>query len=114
MLNTNILVLAGTALFAANAYCFSLTPNTFSRQLHRCDGLSGLKQTKMKFDLDQENQLPLNRRAALGSVAALIAGSWLDRVAPAAAKLDPRPPTPDDLLVYFGAGCFWHVQVIAK
>jgi hypothetical protein len=55
----------------------------------------------------------LNRRAVLGSVGALIAGSFIERVAPAAAKLDPRPPTPDDLLVYFGAGCFWHVQVLA-
>jgi hypothetical protein len=24
--------------------------------------------------------------------------------------LEARPPTEDDLLLYFGAGCFWHVQ----
>jgi hypothetical protein len=30
--------------------------------------------------------------------------------APASAKLDPRLPTPDDLTIYVGAGCFWHVQ----
>ena len=114
MMSTNFLLLIGSALFATNAYCFSLTTNTFSRQLQRCGGSSGLKEIKMKLGPDQENRLPLNRRAVLGSGAALIAGSWLNRVAPAAAKLDPRPPTPDDLLVYFGAGCFWHVQVIEK
>ena len=53
----------------------------------------------------------LSRRAVLGSAGALIAGNVLEKIAPASAKLDPRPPTPDDLLVYFGAGCFWHVQV---
>jgi hypothetical protein len=106
------LVLLGIALFATNANCFSLTTTTFSRQLQRFGGLTGLKQIKMTSGPDQDNRLLLNRRAALGSVAALIAGSWINRVTPASAKLDPRPPTPDDLLVYFGAGCFWHVQVI--
>merc|ERR1711966_52815 len=37
-------------------------------------------------------------------------GCAVRRLPPAAAKLDPRLPTPDDLLVYMGAGCFWHVQ----
>jgi len=53
-----------------------------------------------------------SRRSALRS-AALVAGSLLlgqGAPEPAAAKLDPRLPTPDDLLVYMGAGCFWHVQ----
>jgi len=48
----------------------------------------------------------------LGS-AALVAGSILlgqTSPAPAVAKLDPRLPTPDDLTIYVGAGCFWHVQ----
>jgi peptide methionine sulfoxide reductase MsrA len=27
-----------------------------------------------------------------------------------AAGLEARPPSEDDLLLYFGAGCFWHVQ----
>ena len=54
-----------------------------------------------------------SRRSVLAS-AALAAGSVVlgqtSLAAPASAKLDPRLPTPDDLTIYVGAGCFWHVQ----
>jgi len=54
-----------------------------------------------------------SRRSVLAS-AALAAGSVVlgqtSFAAPASAKLDPRLPTPDDLTIYVGAGCFWHVQ----
>jgi len=54
-----------------------------------------------------------SRRSVLGS-AALVAGSLVlgqtGFAAPATAALDPRPPSPDDLTIYVGAGCFWHVQ----
>ena len=57
-------------------------------------------------------QALVGRRLALTTIGTLLAGGLLgSRVAPASAKLDPRPPSPDDLDVYFGAGCFWHVQV---
>ena len=106
-----VFLLAGAAIFASNASCFSFDPTAFTR-LERCGKFSGLKQSKMNLSPVQDDRPPMNRRAVLGSVGAMIAGSLLNRVAPAAAKLDPRPPSPDDQLVYFGAGCFWHVQVI--
>jgi len=63
--------------------------------------------TNMKLSM----QMQTSRRSVLGSAAVALAGSiLLEPVAPAAAKLDPRLPTPDDLLIYVGAGCFWHVQ----
>ena len=49
-----------------------------------------------------------SRRAVVGSAAAFLAGNLWQAVEPAAAVA--RLPSDDDVLVYVGAGCFWHVQ----
>jgi len=49
-----------------------------------------------------------SRRAVLGSAAAVIAGNLIQGApAPSAAA---RLPADDDVTIYVGAGCFWHVQ----
>jgi hypothetical protein len=75
--------------------------------------LKCMKSSRIEMNLrpNLENTAALSRRSLLGSAGALIAGNVFEKIKPASAKLDPRPPSPDDLLVYFGAGCFWHVQV---
>ena len=52
--------------------------------------------------------VPSSRRAFLGSATVVAGGLLLGESAPVAAET--RPPAADDVLIYVGAGCFWHVQ----
>ena len=105
---------------------FSPRADTWGRQVHAtCFAPARLVPTvragAMRPGRPSASHLPMrmqvqeastSRRDTLRS-AALFAGCLLlgqGAAGPAAAKLDPRLPTPDDLLVYMGAGCFWHVQ----
>jgi len=90
----------------ASAACFAPSPQPLAASKRFARDSAA---TSMKLNM----QMQTSRRSLLGS-ASVVAGSILlgqtAAVAPAAAKLDSRLPTPDDLLIYVGAGCFWHVQ----
>jgi len=53
---------------------------------------------------------PQSRRAVLGSAAILAGNLLLGQATSEPAAAEARLPSPDDVEIYVGAGCFWHVQ----
>ncbi len=97
----------GALALATAVECFSLNflPEVSSRL-----PISG-KISKLRMSSAELKSPQMDRRAAMLTLGTLLVGGVISSASPVSAKLDPRPPSPDDLLVYFGAGCFWHVQV---
>jgi len=94
----------GVATFCAllaSASCFAMRihlPATAANGARAASVASGLHMSAV----------PSSRRAFLGSATVVAGGLLLGESAPVAAET--RPPAADDVLIYVGAGCFWHVQ----
>ena len=85
----------------ASASCFAMCihlPATAANGARAASAASGLHMSAV----------PSSRRAFLGSATVVAGGLLLGESAPVAAET--RPPAADDVLIYVGAGCFWHVQ----
>ena len=105
------LFIVGMSLILEFSDCFSLCPGIIKAS-RSCQNANIVQMNlRPNPESGSASGSPMSRRSVLGAAGALIAGGFAQQIAPATAKLDPRPPTPDDLLVYFGAGCFWHMQV---